>query len=350
MDLFWTIPSADDVTPTDPLGLDAMREELADKLVPCLTGRTWRHEDFYWSLTFVNWSSIRVSEKDRISQFLNYERWLKLCWFDQGQESFPGFRQAKKQASGKGAPSKTFVPLLKNQRSQGLLGAHLGPLRSIDLVCRDALALTKVGKKLVEGADPPIRAQELPDAQWDKWHERFARARRSFCPGFKRELRERLKSSMPLLPNALAQSGWSSRQAWTQTAKYLGPRLSSYARLAGEFIDWADNVRNYFEGLRARRSPETLFYPPKLRSHIPEELKYWEPFQAELRNWNPQSLPAALARIHKTIFHRRHYSDSELWVELRDGELRWRVNTATDKQPAEGSDCRWSNAVALLKP
>jgi hypothetical protein len=50
--MFWTRPSTDEATPTDPLGLDSMRDELADKLVPCLTGRTRSHEDFYWCLTF----------------------------------------------------------------------------------------------------------------------------------------------------------------------------------------------------------------------------------------------------------------------------------------------------------
>jgi hypothetical protein len=45
--MFWTKPSTDEATPTDPLGLDSMRDELADKLEPCLTGRTRSHEDFY---------------------------------------------------------------------------------------------------------------------------------------------------------------------------------------------------------------------------------------------------------------------------------------------------------------
>ncbi len=51
--VFWSRPSDDDdARPTDPLGLDAMREELSDRLVPCLTGRTREHEQFFWSLVF----------------------------------------------------------------------------------------------------------------------------------------------------------------------------------------------------------------------------------------------------------------------------------------------------------
>ena len=29
-----------------------MRDELSDRLVPSLTGRTWSHEEFFWSLVF----------------------------------------------------------------------------------------------------------------------------------------------------------------------------------------------------------------------------------------------------------------------------------------------------------
>ena len=179
MDLFWTIPSTDGATPNDPLGLDAMRNELADKLVPCLTGRTHSHEDFYWCLTFIRWSSSRASEKERISQFLRYERWLKLCWANDGR-SFAGSRQATMQASEKGAPLKWYAPLLKNQRSQGLLGAHLEPLRKIKLVSPDVLKLTGAGSKLVDGAGPPVLEQDLPNGAWKPWHRRFERAKAGF--------------------------------------------------------------------------------------------------------------------------------------------------------------------------
>ena len=349
MDLFWTIPSADDLTPTDPLGLDAMRDELADKLVPCLTGRTQSHEDFYWCLAFVGWSSQCPSEKLRITRFLNYERWLKLCWFNKGRKGFAGFRQAKIQGSEKGAPIKRFARLLKNQRFQGLLGAHLSPLRSIALIHPDSLALTKDGARLVEGAGAPLRDQELPDSDWDKWQQRFAKAARGFGAVFKRDLRERLEAAMPWLAEALARSGWSQCQGWTQIADSLPPDRAPYARLAGEFIDWASRVRNYFERIATGHSPESLSYPARLRASIPKDLKHWKVFKAEFSRWNPKDVPAALARIHKKVFLDRGYSESDLWIELQDGELRWKKGRANDEPHPEGSDCRWSNAVKLLK-
>lgn len=350
MDLFWTTPSIENVTPTDPLGLDAMRDELADKLVPSLTGRTRSHEDFYWCLVFIGWSSVRPSEKERIAQFLDYERWLKLCWFHQGREGFAGSRQAKKQANQSGAPVKKFSPLLKNQRSQGLLGAHLEPLRKIGLVHLGVLKLTGIGSKLVEGAGHPICGQDLPEGVWERWHQRFEKAMRGYSPAFKRKLRRLLAGSMPWLPEALSRSDWRTQQAWTKAAKYLDPGHAPYARLAGEFIDWAEMVRTYFECLGARSIQLPFSCPPRLKNRIPTDLNYWKPFQAEFQNWTPKSLPGALARIHKTVFYRRHYGDSDLWVQLQNGELRWRRGTAKDQQVAEGSDCRWSNAVALLKP
>lgn len=349
MELFWTKPSTDEATPTDPLGLDSMRDELADKLVPCLTGRTRSHEDFFWCLTFIQWSSSRPTEKERVSRFLIYERWLKLAWANQ-RLSFSGSKRANEQASEKGAPLKDFVPLLKNQRAQGLLGAHLQPLRKMELVRLDALKLTPAGDRLVEGAGPPILEADLPDGAWPKWHDRFERARKGFQPAFKRELQKVLTSKMPWLPNALSKAGWRSQQAWTQTATDLGPKLAPYARLAGEFIDWANQVRDYFEGLRAKQTKQSLVCPSKIKRPVPPDLKYWEPFQTEFHNWKTKNVPTALARIHRKVFHRRNYSDSDLWVELQDGELHWRKHTATDPSTSEGSDCRWSNAIALLRP
>lgn len=351
MELFWTKPSTDEATPTDPLGLDSMRDELADKLVPCLTGRTRSHEDFYWCLTFIQWASTQPTEKERVSRFLVYERWLKLCWANQTQApSFSGSRRAIHQALETGAPHKVFVPLLKNQRSQGLLGAHLQPLRKLGLVCPAELKLTDVGSRLIEGAGSPILEEDLPDGAWIKWHARFEQAKKGFQPSFKRELQKILAQYMPQLPSALAKAGWRSQQAWTQIANCLSPKLSPFARLAGEFIEWADQVTIYFESLRSGQNPKTLSCPPKIKTPIPTGLSYWEPFQTEFHNWSKKTVPMALARIHQKVFRRRNYSDSDLWVQTSDGELRWRKHKPAEPTTTEGSDCRWSNAVALLKP
>ena len=45
-----------------------------------------------------------------------------------------------------------FRPLLKNQRAQGLLGAHLGSLRKLGLVSESTFALVGDAPTLVAGA------------------------------------------------------------------------------------------------------------------------------------------------------------------------------------------------------
>lgn len=71
--VFWSRPSEDDdARPTDPLGLDAMREELSDRPVPCLTGRTWSHEEFFWSLVFLRWAEEeKRTEEAQVQRFLS---------------------------------------------------------------------------------------------------------------------------------------------------------------------------------------------------------------------------------------------------------------------------------------
>src|SRR5437016_6069533 len=96
-EVFWTEPPDDDnARPTDPLGLDGMREELSDCLVPCLTGRTWRHEDFFWSLVFMHWAHQEEhTEEARVNHFLNWERCLKIYWAHCGRTGFAGVKRAR---------------------------------------------------------------------------------------------------------------------------------------------------------------------------------------------------------------------------------------------------------------
>ena len=129
--VFWTGPSDDDARPTDPLGLDAMREELSDRLVPCLTGRTRSHEDFFWSLVFFRWSAEEErTEEERARRFVHWESCLKVYWAHLGRDGFAGVNHARTQAMESHAPSASFRPLLKNQRAQGMSARTWPPCRS----------------------------------------------------------------------------------------------------------------------------------------------------------------------------------------------------------------------------
>lgn len=131
-EMFWTAPSlAEDSHPTDPLGLDVMREELSDRLVPCLGGRTRSHEDFFWTLTLLHWATSQPTESAKVQAFLEWERCLKLYWVKQGRKGFTGVEEATRQSRDPNAPSIYYRPLLVNQRSNGLLGAHLAPIRKL---------------------------------------------------------------------------------------------------------------------------------------------------------------------------------------------------------------------------
>lgn len=186
--VFWTVPpEVEDARPTDPLGLDAMREELSDHLVPCLTGRTWSHEDFLWTMTLLRWSASEPTERARVQSFLEWERRLKLHWVHKGLSKFAGVEEASKQAEEDDAPSLGYRPLLVNQRSNGLLGAHLAPMRKLGLVDEASYRLTPLGDRLVEGVG---KAPELTDGSWSNWQSAFNRVRTAFDRRAKEELPE----------------------------------------------------------------------------------------------------------------------------------------------------------------
>ncbi|MGA2958024.1 MAG: hypothetical protein ABSF48_20140 [Thermodesulfobacteriota bacterium] len=344
-EIFWTeAPTSDESRPTDPLGLDAMREELSDKLVPCLTSRTSRHEDFFWALTFLRWSASEATEKKREERFLHWERCLKIYWikFRKNIKGFPGINQARSQASR--PPSLKFQKLLKVQRAQGMLGAHLGPLRQLGLAKRNELVLENDGIRLVEGVGNPPDLKE----NWESWKRGFDSAGRAFDVNFKIELRKRLHQRMPELYNALSALRWRANMGWGQAAKHMGPRLEPYANLAHVFCPWADTIRSCFDEI-LHYNPDVDF-PPWLRGKIPTDLKRWDPLRKIAEKWKKGNLENVLADLHKDVFFERGYSRSDLWISIEDGRLLRFPGRADYRPIAEGSDCRWSNAVALMRP
>lgn len=55
--LFWNRPPSRDPQRTvDPLGFDALREAMADKLVPLLTGATRDADEYLWTLIGLRWA------------------------------------------------------------------------------------------------------------------------------------------------------------------------------------------------------------------------------------------------------------------------------------------------------
>jgi hypothetical protein len=348
-EIFWTEPpNDDDARPTDPLGLDGMREELSDRLVPCLTGRTWRHEDFFWSLVFMHWVREEgPTEEARANRFLSWERCLKLHWAHCGRSGFAGVKRARNQAGEPGAPSVRFRPLLENQRAQGLLGAHLGPLRKLGLVSETALSLTEKGLSLIAGAGP---APQLVDGNWKVWKGAFDRAEKAFGADFKRQLRKRLAEKMPDLYAALESRGWQKSAAWKKAAQHIGAIQRPYALLAEAFCPWADLLREQFHAI-VQSSPKepAPVLPPPLAQPIPRGLKRWEPLRSALRHWRGREADRVLADLHNEVFTERGY-ERDLWICWEDGRRMTYPGRASLTVVPEGSDCRWANAVQLMRP
>jgi hypothetical protein len=347
--VFWSRPSDDDdARPTDPLGLDAMREELSDRLVPCLTGRTREHEQFFWSLVFVRWAQEEeVADEARVQRFLCWERCLKLYWAHRRRDGFTGVNRARGQATASGAPSLTFRPLLKNQRAQGMLGAHLGPLRKLGLVAETSIALADEGPSLVAGAGA---APTLKSGDWTGWSRAFARAGKAYDATFRRRLRARLAARMPGLHGALANAGWRTTMAWKHAARHIGESLRPFALLAHAFCPWADELRVLFHELvRASARARSPKLPPPLAAAIPRGLASWDVLRPSLRRWHRSAADRVLADLHQRVFTERGYG-RDLWIRWEDGRRFASPGRASWAISPEGSDCRWANAVRLMGP
>jgi len=350
--IFWTEPPENEDSRTnDPLGLDAMREGLSNKLVSCLTGRTWWHEDFFWTLVFLQWGKGEPSDKARETNFLYWERCLKLYWIKYNpSRRFPGIKAATDQANENDAPTNQYRRLLKNPRSQGMLGAHVGPLRKLRLLNKEDLKPTPDGETLVEGVGEPISLKGK-DGNWNAWKQTFKRAGKAYGEIFRKSLRTRLWNEMPDLRRSLAALNWRKTPSWGLAGTHLGPQLRPCARLADEFCSWADELRAYFDDLvQLRGKDPTVPFPSRLRTIIPLGLKHWDPLRKALKRWDIDSPKVVLANLHKDVFKQRGYGRGDLWLAWEDNQIT-AFPSRGDRRPSnEGSDCRWSNAVALMKP
>ncbi len=322
-----------------------MRDELSDQLVPALTGRTHSHADFFWTMVFLHWVRAYPSEDERVREFLSWERCLKLVWVkQQPTKTFAGWQRATKQAKTE-KPSEIFQPLLTNQRSQGLLGAHLRPLRRLRLASEELLGLSEEGRSFIEGAGEPSNL----GATWESWSNLFSRTRSAYTINFRQRLRKRMAENMPELNAALAKLNWSKTESWHRAARHMG-KHRQHAILAHEFCSWSRDLRKRFDQMV--RDPASPVVLKPLRSQIPSGLERWEPLRQmlaqhkELRE-RPQKL---LCELHKKVFvDERGYTEGDLWIVWENNCAR-QTGTRPVASTSEGGDCRWSNAIELMQP
>jgi hypothetical protein len=179
----------------------------------------------------------------------------------------------------------------------------------------------------------------------------FGRARKCFGAKFRRSLRCTMHEKMPRLAAALKKARWCPNALWGGVASELGS-AAPCAMFAEEFCAWADQVREWFDDAVQRRGPPARDLPKALARRPPRSIDTFSLLQQALARW-PRSGAAAirnLANLHRSVYETRGYGDADLWVVEEDGVLSYRVGLAVPRLNGEGSDCRWSNAVALMKP
>lgn len=140
--LFWNYPPARDPTRSvDPLGFDALREAMADKLVPLLTGATRDADEYLWTLIGLRWARKTTgSLVDTVlfhQGFAPFERALKQYWYKFRKRTSGGINVVKKLCSG--TQPDVRRPILVDQRGTGLLGNYIVSLRGMNLVQKDSL-------------------------------------------------------------------------------------------------------------------------------------------------------------------------------------------------------------------
>jgi hypothetical protein len=84
-------------------------------------------------------------------------------------------------------------------------------------------------------------------------------------------------------------------------------------------------------------------------SPIPSDLSRWQPIKHALKRWRRKKADCVLANLHEAVFRERGY-ESDLWIRWEDGRRVNYPSRANLNIVPEGSDCRWSNAVRLLRP
>jgi hypothetical protein len=218
--LFWNKRSADgDMRATDPLGFDALREAMSNRLVPLLTGVTGDADEYLWTIIGLRWAKA-VTRSDLDAElfkdgFALFERALKQFWYRtgaSGQRRIAGIQVVRRLCDG-GRPDVNRL-ILADQRATGLLGNYIVSLRGLGLVQRANLQpIDAEVERLLTGVEFPR------DRYWYKTWETLD----DVCGGVKlskarKALGERLfgHSNISMRCAALAVIGCPDAESWSQ--------------------------------------------------------------------------------------------------------------------------------------
>lgn len=177
--VFWNKPPEQDRGRSiDPLGFDALREAMADILVPLLTNATRHVDDYIWTLIGLKWacentgSSIdKTIFNDQKYGFAIFERALKQYWYKK-RHKIRGLGIKRIKEICKGAKPDVFRPILVDQRATGLLGSYIVSLRGMGLVENNSLCINDdIANQLL--GDATFRTKPGWLSSWDDLIETF---------------------------------------------------------------------------------------------------------------------------------------------------------------------------------
>jgi hypothetical protein len=144
--LFWNqAPPRNATRSVDPLGFDALREAMADNLVPLLTGATRDADEYLWTLIGLRWAHEQTGASVDATIFYRgfapFERALKQYWYRFRNRRSGGINVVKKLCQGNAPELRRQI--LTNERAAGLLGNYIVSLRGMGLVQKESLVLAE---------------------------------------------------------------------------------------------------------------------------------------------------------------------------------------------------------------
>jgi len=224
--LFWNHPPK--INPTrsvDPLGFDALREAMADTLVPLLTGATRDADEYIWTVVGLRWarketgSSIDSTIYNK--GFALFERALKQYWYKSCGRKSSGINVVK-ELCDRPKPD-VGRPILVDQRSTGLLGSYIVSLRGMGLVQKNSLHVVEdASERLL--ADVHFSARNWTSS-WNNLEDAFSNKKIDFTE-VRRRLGGRLFSgedqSMTRAASAIRKQ--PKAVSWVQVAQHLSDK------------------------------------------------------------------------------------------------------------------------------
>ena len=359
--LFWNKPSPrDDMRAVDPLGFDALREVMADGLVPLLTGATRRADEYLWTLIGLRaapeLADATVDDEVFSKGFAPFERALKQYWL-----KFEGRRSGGVNIVERLIEEKRPIldrRILVNERATGLVGNYIVSLRGLGLVERTSI-------RVCEGATDALLSGVHSGFGATRWASSWANLKETFGTPDLTQAKRRLgrllfSPARDLMHNAgravrqtPAAHQWHEVQ-WefprgeqarvaraTRPVSALGQAmLDAFSHLLRGDTRLPTTVRSHLRRL-ARGALNADPFPEEWRADSPLRRAMTQAWSRLAAGRSPEE---AIVTLHTTVT--RDIRRTDPWIEAV-GE---RAGAFADWSPGSGEpDYRFANLKTLLR-